>query len=229
MPPPRIYLASIFARLRNLRSNIPPRLSRNHLKSAAPGGVERNAARYMLTVAQVYLGFHLTFKYFYKLEFTSGISMVPTIPHGINSSPPCILVSMLHRRGKGVKVGDVVVYTHPSNQTQACKRVIGMPGDYVCVVSPNREAEDLPTAAEEEEEDTFVQFKEEMIRVPEGHCWVAGDNLEWSRDSRIHGAVPLNLIRGKVLAVCLPFGERKWLGGGGLREVQEGGHELVIR
>ena len=38
-----------------------------------------------------------------------------------------------------------------------------------------------------------------------------GDNLGYSRDSRHFGPVPKALIKGKVIAKVLPFGERKWI------------------
>lgn len=37
-------------------------------------------------------------------------------------------------------------------------------------------------------------------KVPQGHCYIIGDNLKWSRDSRDYGPLPLALIRGKVIA-----------------------------
>lgn len=49
------------------------------------------------------------------------------------------------------------------------------------------------------------------LQVPEGHCWLLGDNLEESRDSRTYGPVPLALIRGKVIARILPLTEMKWI------------------
>lgn len=36
-------------------------------------------------------------------------------------------------------------------------------------------------------------------QVPEGHCWVVGDNLAYSRDSRMFGPLPLALIKGKIV------------------------------
>ena len=36
------------------------------------------------------------------------------------------------------------------------------------------------------------------MQVPEGHCWVLGDNLTESRDSRVYGPIPLALVRGKA-------------------------------
>ncbi len=43
------------------------------------------------------------------------------------------------------------------------------------------------------------------LQVPKGHCWIVGDNLVASRDSRYFGPVPLALIRGKVIATMRPF------------------------
>lgn len=40
--------------------------------------------------------------------------------------------------------------------------------------------------------------------MPEGHCWVLGDNLTESRDSRTYGPVPLGLVKGKVVAKNVP-------------------------
>ena len=36
-------------------------------------------------------------------------------------------------------------------------------------------------------------------QVPPGHCWVLGDNIPQSRDSRLFGPLPMALIRGKVV------------------------------
>lgn len=59
-----------------------------------------------------------------------------------------------------------------------------------------------------------------MPQVPEGHCWLLGDNMPESRDSREYGPVPLALIRGKVIAKVLPLKEMKWIANG-LEEVQQ--------
>lgn len=61
-----------------------------------------------------------------------------------------------------------------------------------------------------------------MIQVPEGHCWVLGDNLAESRDSRVYGPIPLALVRGKVVAKLLPFGERMWVRNNLERVVEDG-------
>lgn len=48
-------------------------------------------------------------------------------------------------------------------------------------------------------------------KVPQGHCWLVGDNLPASRDSRTFGPVPLALIRGKVIASLWPLWEFRWI------------------
>ena len=49
------------------------------------------------------------------------------------------------------------------------------------------------------------------MQVPEGHVYVVGDNMPWSRDSRIYGPVPLGLVNGKVSAVVWPWSKMRWL------------------
>lgn len=48
-----------------------------------------------------------------------------------------VLVSHLHRQGRGVQVGDVVDFKHPMFPGfGAIKRVVGMPGDFVMRDTP---------------------------------------------------------------------------------------------
>lgn len=54
----------------------------------------------------------------------------------------------------------------------------------------------------------------DFIQVPEGHCWIVGDNLPASRDSRQFGPLPLALVQGKVVAKILPWKERAWVANG---------------
>nr|POF13910.1 hypothetical protein CFP56_02934 [Quercus suber] len=50
-----------------------------------------------------------------------------------------LLISKYYRRGREVKVGDLVSFRHPVNrETYAVKRVIGMPGDFVLRDTPGK-------------------------------------------------------------------------------------------
>lgn len=69
----------------------------------------------------------------------------------------------------------------------------------------------------------------ELIQVPEGHVWVEGDNLAWSRDSRVYGAVPMALIKGR--SSWYVDGLFSWVSlhpGKGLRKVEEWEKDAVL-
>jgi inner membrane protease subunit 1 len=54
------------------------------------------------------------------------------------------LCSRLHRRGKDVEVGDLIDYRIPIfTGVNGIKRVIGMPGDYVLVDSPDSGSQEM--------------------------------------------------------------------------------------
>lgn len=55
--------------------------------------------------------------------------MLPTL--SVNGD--AVLLSKYYRRGRGVRVGDLVTFSHPREpDAGALKRVVGMPGDFVC-------------------------------------------------------------------------------------------------
>ncbi|KAK4090551.1 hypothetical protein Purlil1_5223 [Purpureocillium lilacinum] len=138
---------------------------------------------------------HLAFTHLVQLSPASGPSMLPTFSvHG-----DWIAADMTARRGKGgsLRVGDLVLYKIPIFESQhGVKRLVGMPGDYVSLGTPGEQGE------------------EQMIQVPEGHCWIVGDNLPASRDSRQFGPLPLALVQGKIIAKILPWNERHWIKSG---------------
>ncbi|EXJ63463.1 uncharacterized protein A1O5_11512 [Cladophialophora psammophila CBS 110553] len=126
-----------------------------------------------------------------------GPSMYPSIPSSLSYN----IYSRRYKRGKNIKIGDVVVFESPIFlRGMACKRVIGMPGDYVLRdphMSPTVGGAPIPGLYEGD----GLREEPVMVQVPEGHVWVAGDNLSYSRDSRFYGPVPMALITGKTLYV----------------------------
>ncbi|KFA64254.1 hypothetical protein S40285_06747 [Stachybotrys chlorohalonatus IBT 40285] len=130
---------------------------------------------------------HLAFTYGVHAAPAAGPSMVPTF----DVDGTWVAFDMTCRNGRGIRVGDLVTYIIPdeSGKFSGVKRVIGMPGDVVAI---------------EPGKDTFLQ-------VPPGHCWVVGDNLAASRDSRAFGPLPLGLVRGRLFAQVLPWSQRRWI------------------
>lgn len=132
---------------------------------------------------------HLFANHVGTLRNTYGPSMLPTL----NARGDWVFINTSYRRGKGVKVGDIVSFKHPMFPGEsASKRVLGMPGDYVMRHTPG-------------------SGNGAMLQVPEGHCWVAGDNQLHSRDSRDYGPIPLALINGKVTWRVWPLSQMQKL------------------
>ena len=83
-----------------------------------------------------------------------------------------------------LKRGDLVTFESPLAPGRlVCKRLLGLPGDIICVDPTGSKA---PSS--------------EHVVVPTGHLWLMGDNADLSRDSRDYGPVPLSLVRGTLWA-----------------------------
>ena len=105
------------------------RFLRPLLRSPAARALPRN----LLQTAKLLAACHLVAEYVVSVKGTYGPSMLPTI----NVRDDWVFISKLHRRGKGVAVGDVVSIMHPMMpEVGAIKRVLGLPGDFVMRDSP---------------------------------------------------------------------------------------------
>lgn len=47
-------------------------------------------------------------------------------------------------------------------------------------------------------------YKSNVVRVPEGHCWVEGDHTGHSMDSNSFGPVSLGLVTAKATHIIWP-------------------------
>jgi hypothetical protein len=96
-------------------------------------------ARPFLYVAGSLASYKLISEYLIALEGSSGPSMFPTL----RVDGDFLLISRFQRYGRGVRIGDLVVYAQPQfSHFGAAKRIVGMPGDYV-VVDPLVEPEQM--------------------------------------------------------------------------------------
>ncbi|KAL7919754.1 peptidase S24/S26A/S26B/S26C [Trichoderma austrokoningii] len=152
--------------------------------------------RFAISTLKITCLAHLTLSHLLQVSPAQGPSMLPTF----TVDGDWIAADMTARLGRRIKVGDLVLYKIPIFASQnGVKRVIGLPGDYVSLGTPGERGE------------------EQMIQVPEGHCWIVGDNLPASRDSRQFGPLPLALVQGKIIGKILPWKDRQWAGDGLLK------------
>lgn len=80
--------------------------------------------------------------------------------------------------------GELIVLKSPLDPDRlVCKRILGLPGDTICVD---------PTGQ-------YANSKEHVL-VPKGHLWIGGDNMEYSRDSRTYGPVSMGLVQSFLFA-----------------------------
>lgn len=89
--------------------------------------------RVLLATAQTFALTHVVWTYGFSIGFGWGPSMLPTFL----ATNEWFVTDKRYRRGRGVEVGDCVVYAIPVDPgEEGLKRVLGMPGDYVLLNSP---------------------------------------------------------------------------------------------
>lgn len=124
------------------------------------------------------IGLAISDRYF-SLAAVHGSSMHPTFE---DRTGEYALVQRSDLARYDLSRGEVVTFVSPvDHRIRLVKRLIGMPGDWISV----------PETAE-------------IRKVPEGHCWLEGDNGSVSWDSRIYGPIPLGLVQGRVTHVVWP-------------------------
>ncbi|KAH8110646.1 LexA/Signal peptidase [Phellopilus nigrolimitatus] len=148
--------------------------------------IKKYAVRPAVFALKVGCGYHVFAENVGGARMVHGPSMLPTF----STSTEWIIEDALSvRLGRPLKRGELVVLDSPrSPRDQICKRVIGLPGDVVCVD---------PTGA-------VVPSTEHCV-IPEGHIWIAGDNAAASIDSRVYGPVPIALVKTRVVARVYPW------------------------
>lgn len=107
-----------------------------------------------------------------------GLSMLPNLAE----TGEVVVEDCLTYKFSPIQRGDLVTLKSPLDPSRIiCKRVLGLPGDIVCVDPTGQLA---PST--------------QHVIVPKGHIWIMGDNATHSRDSREYGPVPIALVQARL-------------------------------
>ena len=138
--------ATHHTRSRSTTAKSKPSTSTSPASDRSNDASSRPVRRGIALAASLFLTYHILVSYVLDYGLCDGISMLPTF----NSFGDGVLISKYYRRGRGVKVGDVISYTHPIiPEIRGLKRIVGMEGDFVL--------RDTPGIAEEEGEEKMMQ------------------------------------------------------------------------
>jgi len=171
----------------------------------SPPSTTRNVVEWVVIIA-VALGVALFIKtYLIQAFYIPSASM----EHSLNISDR-VLVNKLSYRLHGVNRGDIVVFKRPPNEggdvniKDLIKRVVALPGETIEAnegkvyidghelrepyLGPDVETSNLPRQ-----------------KVPPGHYWVMGDNRGNSKDARVFGPIPKDLIVGRAFVRVWPL------------------------
>ena len=115
--------------------------------------------------------------------------------------------------------GDVIVFDAPTRPQDFVKRVVGLPGEKVTIVSGvvhiNGKVLDEPYLSTSKSQISMTCTPHTQTFgcvLQENEYFVLGDNRASSHDSRDWGPVPLENIVGKVWFVYWPFPDLPFLG-----------------
>ncbi|XP_008471555.1 mitochondrial inner membrane protease subunit 2 [Diaphorina citri] len=83
----------------------------------------------------------------------------------------------------GLQRGDIVSLVSPKDPGQKIiKRIVGVEGDVV----------------------STLDYKSNVVKVPQGHIWVEGDHVGHSMDSNMFGPVSMGLVTAKASSIIWP-------------------------
>ncbi|THU94839.1 LexA/Signal peptidase [Dendrothele bispora CBS 962.96] len=154
--------------------------------NAVKFGLKRTGIRGFKLI-NMFCAIHLFTEYVGRPSTMAGPSMLPTLA----TYGEIVIEDRITYRlnPSSLSRGDLVTLKSPVNPSHIiCKRVIGLPGDIVCVDPTGNKA---PSS--------------EHVVIPKGHIWISGDNAANSRDSRDYGPVPISLIQARLYARVWPL------------------------
>ncbi|TQV91790.1 mitochondrial inner membrane protease subunit 1 [Cordyceps javanica] len=100
---------------------------------------QRPSVRLSIRMSKAWFAWHMFVTHVFEVGPADGPSMLPTF----STYGDWIGTDKRYRLGRGVRVGDLVLYQMPfAAHDMGVKRVIGLPGDYVSMGTPGQKGEE---------------------------------------------------------------------------------------
>lgn len=103
--------------------------------------------------------------------------------------------------------GDIVLFDRPNSPDYFVKRVIGLPGETIFVLS-GRVAINGKYLEEPYAQQPIMREMPVLVQLGQGEYFLMGDNRARSEDSRDIGPIRIQNITGKVTAIIAPRARR---------------------
>jgi inner membrane protease subunit 2 len=176
--------------------------------------VSRLVAGSALAGTAGFLAMELLDRYVATTHVVSGPSMAPTLSPVFATTGARDTILLVRLRllaagagadasasAGGLRRGDVVSFRKPHDpERSSVKRVLALPGDRV--------RRDPAARGRIEGANSYrlglARMPAEIV-VPPGYVWVEGDGWRDSLDSNDFGAIPINLITGRAIAIIWPL------------------------
>lgn len=171
---------------------------------------KRQVIQFVAIIAAIVAAFLLLKMYVVTTYAIPSDSMENTIMEGDR-----VVVLQLPSYRESPTAGDIVTFTDPEDaSTTLIKRVIAVGGDEIAfedgevyindehLVEPYVTGETSPPV-----DASGASHPDERWegKLPYGYLWVMGDNREYSKDSRVFGAIPVSSVTGTAVAIYWPF------------------------
>jgi len=141
----------------------------------------------------------LLIKFVFFFTYVPTGSMIPTI-----AEKSWLFAVHVYNVEETVERGDILVFDSEETETTLIKRVVGLPGETVEIISGV-----VYINGEKLEEEYVVHesYEDRVFQIPEGMYLFLGDNRAGSSDARgwRHPYVPAEDITGKAVFTIFPF------------------------
>lgn len=180
---------------------MPTRMERREARRSL---FRREAVRFAAIAAAAVIALLLVRNFIFSFITVQGASMLDTLNEG-----QVVLVDKIFFALHTPKPGIIVICRYPGSEENYVKRVIALPGDVVQIEDGITYVNGVPR------DEDYVHYRDHEdfgpYVVEEGCVFVMGDNRANSHDSRAEGAIPEDMIVGRVFAVLFPAKEAHFL------------------